>query len=297
MKFKILLILFVLLFLPLTARAADTEKEQLARQILQRIEIIQQEIQLIRSLMANFNRAEQEDKITSPAYLAVDLSNNSVLLQNNPDTPYPIASITKLMSAVIAAEEIELNRKIVLTERMLEPYGHSPSLYLGLSVSAENLLKASLIQSTNDAAEALSYFLGKEHFVALMNKKAAELGMTSTVFYDAHGLSPANRSSARDLTKLLSYVYKEHRELLTISRDNNFWLPDKTGRELKFRNLNNFYPFASFLGGKTGYLPQAKQTFASIFEVEEKTIAVVLLYSENRQADVFAILKKLSQNK
>ena len=124
---------------------------------------------------------------------------------------------------------------------MLKPQGYSPSLYLGLSVSAENLLKAILIQSTNDAAEALSYFIGKEEFLALMNQKAKELNMINTVFYDPHGLNPANRSTAQDLIKLLTYIYKNHPEILDISRNNNFWLPDSTGKLLKFRNLNAFY--------------------------------------------------------
>ena len=176
---------------------------------------------------------------------------------------------------------------------MLEPLGHSLTLFLGLNISAENLLKASLIQSTNDACEALAYFLGKEKFLDLMNQKAKELGMKNTVFSDVHGLSPTNRSTAADLAKLISYIYKEHPEILHLTRDNNFWLPDSTGRLLKFQNVNNFYPLPEFIGGKTGYLPQAKQTLASIFLVNKKPIAIILLYSDNRQADIFTILNRL----
>jgi len=291
MKYKVFFISFLLFFLPFTAKAAETQQQQ----IIQQIEIIKQELKLLRSLLLNLQAANQGAEITARSFLAKNLENNSVLLQKNSEKPYPIASITKLMSAVVAAEKIDLSRKIILTEQMLKPYGHSPSLYLDLSVSAENLLKASLIQSTNDAAEALSYFIGKENFIALMNKKAEEIGMTNTVFYDSHGLSPANRSTARDLAKLLAYAHNNHPELLTITRDNDFWLPDKTGRQLKFRNMNNFYPFANFIGGKSGYLPQAKQTFASIFRIKDAPVAVIILYSDNHQADIFAILKKAQQ--
>jgi len=59
--------------------------------------------------------------------------------------------------------------------------------------------------------------------------------------------------------------------------------------------VNNFYPLAEFIGGKTGYLPQAKQTLASIFDVNGKQIAIVLLYSSNRQADVFSIIKQIKK--
>ena len=289
MKCKVFFISFLLFFLPFTAKAAETQQQQIS----QRIEIIKQELRLLRSLLLNLQAANQGAGITARSFLAKNLENNSVLLQKNSEKPRPVASITKLMTAVIAIEEIDLNRKVILTEQMLKPYGHSPSLYLGLSVSAENLLKASMIQSVNDAAEALSYFLGKEKFISLMNQKARELKMMNTVFHDSHGLNPANVSTARDLAKLLAYVYKNHPEILAISRDNDFWLPDKTGRQLKFRNINNFYPLSEFLGGKTGYLPQAKETFAAIFKVKNEPVIIVLLYSDNHQADIFAILKNL----
>jgi len=126
-----------------------------------------------------------------------------------------------------------------------------------------------------------------------MNQKAKELAMTNTVFYDVHGLNSTNLSTAQDLAKLLLYIYKNHPEILSITRNNNFWLPDSTGRLLKFQNVNNFYYFSSFVGGKTGYLLEAKQTLASIFNVNKEPIAIIVLYSSNRQADAFTILRKL----
>lgn len=294
MKVKIFFLSLLLLFLfsPITAKGARVSREQ----ILQKVEIIQQEMKLLQSLLSNMQTANQGGKITAHSYLAVNLSKNSILLKQNINRRYPIASITKLMTAVIAFEELDLNQKITLTKEMLGPDGYSPSLYLGLSVSAEDLVKASLIQSTNDAAEALSYFMEKDKFVALMNQKAKELKMTNTVFYDSHGLSPDNQSTVQDLTKLLIYIYKNHPEILEISRNNNFWLPDPIGRLLKFRNLNSFYPLSNFVGGKIGYLFEARQTFASIFNIGGDNLAIVLLYSDNHRADIFAILKSLKQS-
>jgi len=290
------LLLFLLLFVcsPLVSNIAEaanqTEKESSIQQLAQRIEILKHEILLLRSLLVN---RHSQKGISAQSYLAVNLSDNSVLAQKNQNQPYAIASITKLMTALIALENIDTKQKITLDEEMLKPLGSSPSLYSGLKVSAENLLKASLIQSANDAAEALTYFLGKEKFLNLMNKKAKELGMTNTVFYDAHGLNPKNLSTASDLANLLAYIYKNHPEILNITKDNDFWLPDKTGRLLKFQNVNNFYPLSDFIGGKTGYLPEAKQTLASVFNVNGKPVAIIVLSSNNRQADVFAILRNL----
>jgi D-alanyl-D-alanine carboxypeptidase len=126
-----------------------------------------------------------------------------------------------------------------------------------------------------------------------MNQKAKELGMINTVFYDVHGLSPLNRSTPLDLVKLLAYIHKNHSEIFEITKNNNFWLPDKKGNLLKFQNVNNFYPLSSFLGGKTGYLPEAKQTMAGVFNIKGNPVAIVVLNSKNRQADVFSILRQL----
>ena len=288
---KFSLFLFVILtFFFIAPKPVETLAQTEKALLLQQIEILQQEVQLLQSLLFNM-RLQQE--VNAASYIAVNLSDNSIILSKNANQPYPIASVTKLMSAVIALEHIEKNRTIQLTEKMLEPLGHSPSLFLGLNISAENLLKAMLIQSTNDASEALAYFLGKEKFLNLMNQKAKELGMENTVFSDTNGLSPANRSTAADLAKLVAHIHQQHPEILQITRDNNFWLPDSTARLLKFQNVNNFYPLPEFIGGKTGYLPQAKQTLASVFRVQESPIAIILLYSDNRQADVFTILNQL----
>jgi len=290
MKSKILLLLILIFIsLPLTSRA--TEQSTMAK-LIQQIEIIKFEISLFKSLIANL---QLNQAISAKSYLAVDLSNNSILLEKNKNQMHVPASVTKLMTAVISLENTDNSQTITLTEKMLEPEGQSPSLFSGLNISRENLLKASLIQSANDASEALSYSTGKDKFIGLMNDKAKELNMTNTGFYDVNGLNPANKTTAADLVKLLGYIQKNHTEILKMTKENDFWLPDKSGNLLKFQNVNNFYPLPEFIGGKTGYLPEAKQTLASIFNVNGKQIAIVLLYSSNRQADAFSIIKQLKK--
>ncbi len=294
MKKTLFLLFFVSIFLVVIPKSASAQTPEWDIPLFQRIEILKQEVRLLQSLVLNMR---PQPGINAPSYLAIDLSNDSILLEKDANQSYSMASVTKLMSAIVAVENIEKNQTIVLTEKMLEPLGGSPSLFLGLRISVENLVKASLVQSTNDASEALAYFLGKEKFIALMNEKAKSIGMKNTVFYDVHGLSPANRSTATDLAKLLSYVHEQHPEILEITKNNNFWLPNSSGKLLKFQNVNNFYPLRDFVGGKTGYLPQAKQTLASVFSVNGKDVAITLLYSGNRQADVFTILNQLKQIK
>ncbi|MDO8486472.1 MAG: serine hydrolase [Candidatus Staskawiczbacteria bacterium] len=294
MKHKIFLILFtVLLFLfhgtKITHAADQMDNIELNNQI----QLLTEKIKYLQSLIANL---KLQKEVSAESYLVMDISNNSVILQKDINQAYPIASVTKLMNAVITAENMDNNQSITLTEEMLKPLGYSPSLFLNLSVTVKNLLKASLIQSTNDAAESLSYFIGNKKFLDLMNQKVKELDMQNTHFYDVHGLNPNNHSTATDLAKLLAYINKNHPELWGITKDNDFWLPDPTGKLLKFKNVNNFYELPEFIGGKTGYLPEAKQSLASVFDLNGKPVAIILLRSKNRQTDVIKIINWIKSN-
>ena len=287
--FNILLLVFLFSGVKMVEASVQTERDRL----IQQIQILQKEIQRVKALISKF---KLEKEITAESYLAVNLSDNSVVFKKNIDQLYPIASITKLMGAVVAFENIDTNQTITLTEKMLEPLGYSPSLFLGLNVSAKNLLRAGLIQSTNDAVESLTYFLEEGEFLALMNQKAKELDMVNTFFYDSHGLNPSNRSTAPDIARLLTYIYENHPEILNITKDDNFWLSNQAGKLLKFKNVNNFYQIPEFIGGKSGYLPKAKQTMASLFNLNEEPIAIILLYSKNRRTDILKILNWFKNN-
>ncbi|MSU60478.1 MAG: D-alanyl-D-alanine carboxypeptidase [Candidatus Staskawiczbacteria bacterium] len=292
-----LLATLVILIAPFGVRAVEFQG---VIGLQQRINAIKEQIGQLKLFLADLVVSEsqineraliaQGQGILAESYLVVDISDNSILLQKNASQIYPIASITKLMNAVITVENVDLEKSILLKEAMLKPQGTSLPLYLNLNISAKNLLKASLIQSSNDAAESLTYFLGNEKFIGLMNKKAKDLGMESTAFYDAHGVDPLNRSTATDIVKLISYIQKKHPEIFSITKDNDFWLADKTGKALKFQNLNQFYFFPEFIGGKVGYLVESKQTFASLFNIDGKTVAIVLLYSKNRRVDTLNIM-------
>lgn len=238
-----------------------------------------------------------DDRITAESYLAVDLTDGEyILLKKNSSIAYPIASITKLMSAVIAAENIDRNQIIELTNPMLHTYGYSPSLFPGARLTSMDLMKVSLIQSTNDAAESLTYFMSTGVFVDRMNAKARQIGMDSSIFVDAHGLSPENLSTVGDIAKLLDYINIEHPEIMEITGEQNFQLPNPYGKLLTFRNLNTFHDIPGFIGGKTGYLPESKQTYATLLEIGDRTIAVVIFRSDGRKDDLETIYGWLKDN-
>lgn len=289
-KIKKIIYIAMLVFLAAAPDSAGAYDWPGGAALAQKIQAVKEEIANARELLFN---SRSKTKISAAAYAAVDLSTGAVLLRKNPDQAYSIASITKLMTAVIARENIDTGKTITLTRKMLASEGKSPSIYAGLNISIENLLQASLTQSVNDAAESLAYSYGKDRFLNLMNQKAKELKMTKTVYCDVHGLAKKNRSTATDLVKLLSYTRKNHPDVLAITKQNNFWMPDQKGVLLKFKNMNDFYDTPGFVGGKTGYLPEAKQTFAAIFNIKNKPTAIVILHSDNYQADTFKILNQL----
>lgn len=263
-----------------------TEKEEK----LQKIEILKQEVAVYRSLLYNLNKNKE---VLAPSYLIFNINTGDVIKSKNTDSIYSVASVTKLMTAVVAIEEIKnIDSEITVTNEMTKPYGYSPAIFSGKVITARDLLNATLIQSTNDAAEALSFFLEKNNFISLMNKKASEIGMKNTFYQDVHGLSPNNKSTANDLKKLLIYISENHPEILEITKRNDFWLSGSDGKLLKFRNMNNFYPLPYFIGGKTGYIPEAKQTFVGSFNINNQPLGVIILFSDNRQADLFSALRR-----
>lgn len=271
----------------------------------QQIKELQERLVRLKALIADIILGRH---IMAESYLVMDITNSTIISQKNITQSHSIASITKLMNAVVAVENLDQDKSIILDEAMLKPAGYSPSLFLKLAVTVKHLLKASLIQSTNDAAQALSIAVGSatadggvpqdavKKFVALMNYKARQLGMDDTHFYDAHGLDLKNRSTVFDIAKLLAYIHQNHPDILEITKDDDFWLPDPTGKLLKFKNLNLFSGLPEFIGGKTGYLPEAKQSLAGLFDINGRTVAIILLKTSHQRADALTLIDWVKNN-
>lgn len=148
--------------------------------------------------------------INARSSIAVDLKSGVVLYEKNSNKRLPIASITKLMTALIILEENQLDETVTISHNANITGGSTMHLRSGETISLENVLKGTLINSANDGAIALA-----EHnagnvadFVAKMNKRASELGLNNTHFTNPTGLDhPDNYSSAADIAKLANYLY------------------------------------------------------------------------------------------
>ena len=244
---------------------------------------------------------EIKEKIGPLSYLVYDIQEEKNLLKKNGNHSYPIASITKVMSAVVALENIDIDQKITLSSEMLLPNSwqrQSPAIYAGTTLTAGDLMKAGLIQSTNNAVHSLTHFLDEGEFLKKMNETAKTLGMKDTQFFDAHGISSLNRSTAPDILKLMTYVFENHPEILEITKEENFQLPGKCPEHnwiCTFKNLNLFHEVEGFVGGKTGFTNAAGNTFAGVFDFEGRKYSIVLLNTKSRTSDTQKISEWLSR--
>lgn len=231
------------------------------------------------------NKNYQALTLYSNQAIVVDQANGRVLYSKNPDIQKPIASITKLMTAIVALDaKLPLDEKIQITTDDIDTLRNSRSrLKVGPLHTRRELLHLALMSSENRAASALArnYPGGKRAFIAAMNKKAKAIGMINTRFKDSTGLDSGNVSTARDLVKLVqaSFKYSLIRQLSTSS---SYDLKQKT--VLKYRNSNPLFRDKNWQIGlsKTGYIKPSGHCLVMQTQVQQKPIIIVLLDAAQR---------------
>lgn len=227
--------------------------------------------------------------------LVRQLNSNIVPFERGAENRWPIASITKLMTAVVASEQEELlAKRITFVEDMTKAEGGAGGFKAGEVMSGADILKGMLLISSNDAAEALAQTYGRDVFVRAMNDKADELRMLDTNFVDPSGLSPRNQSTVSDLYKLMSYLYNTHPELLRITRTRKASITElQTKRKRTIININEFAGQAGFIGGKTGYITEAEGNgnLVTLFTNNNQPFVFVVLGSPDRFGETRTLLK------
>jgi D-alanyl-D-alanine carboxypeptidase len=216
--------------------------------------------------------------VGASAELIADLMTGRVYLSVNADGRWPLASVSKLMTAAVAEDVLSQNQYITITASMLAADPTQQILHLGDTYTVADLLHILLLPSNNVAAEALAQFYGRPQFLAAMNAKAQAWGMTSTYYDDPSGLSAANQSSATDLLKLAQHIYADYPEILAITRTPQVTARNlSTGQDVIIKSINQFAGDADFVGGKTGYTDQADGNLLSIFQYDGRPVFVVVL--------------------
>ena len=222
-----------------------------------------------------------------------------MMIGRRPDDVRSIGSVTKLMTAIVFLEaKPELTKEVTLTP---DDYVGGGRLYLNYFDETElaDVFTTAIVGSDNTATESLVRFSGmeKEAFVAKMNEKARELGMTSTTFVDPTGIRSENTSTARDMIKLLrtAETYDVLQEAMTTATAT---IVQGSGAVITVDNTNQLLasylaepPFA-ITAGKTGYLPQAGYVLTSAVEKDGHKVYVAVLGAEtktDRETDVKAL--------
>jgi D-alanyl-D-alanine endopeptidase (penicillin-binding protein 7) len=235
------------------------------------------------SLQATAKTAASGPKLRSSSVLVVDQDNSSVIYSRNPDVASPIASITKLMTALVVLDAKQpLDEPIQITEADRDyPKGAFSRLTVGTTLTRGDLLHVALMASENRAAHALgnNYPGGMTSMVAAMNAKARALGMTSAHFVDPTGLSSQNVASPEDLSKLVIAASK-NRTIREFSTDKSYAV--KVHRRLvEYRNTDNLVanPAWNIIVQKTGYIAEAGKCLVMSAVIEGRSVVIVLLDS------------------
>ena len=239
---------------------------------------------------------DQKPLVSAEAYMVGDLNTGEIILAKNKDKKFPIASVSKLMTAAVSKEIQNEEELVSIPKKALQAEGANGNLILNEKVKAGDLLYPLLLESSNDAAEAIAIHSDRQTFMAKMNAKAEELGLASTSFEDPSGLSPNNQSSTFDLFMLARYIREKNPELFQLTTNKSY----KNKNHVWFSN-NQFLRKDGYLGGKSGYIDESRQTVVSLFslplgETEAREVAITLLRSNDRAKDVENILKYLKQN-
>ncbi len=226
--------------------------------------------------------------IKSGLALVIDQDSGEVLYSKNTDEVVPIASITKLMTAIVIIDSgVPLLETITVDKRDIDRYkGSRSKLRVGTKLMRAEALKLALMASENRAAAALArtYPGGKDAFVDAMNAKAFELGMLNSRFVDSTGLRPENVSTAHDLALLVAaaHSYPMIRDYTTAS---SFAVesPGRRGRTtvLRFVNSNRLVRSSRWEIGlsKTGYISEAGRCLVMQSRIAGRPLIIVLLDS------------------
>jgi D-alanyl-D-alanine carboxypeptidase len=233
-----------------------------------------------------------DPEVKAEAALVYSLDDNLAFYSYRTYKQWPIASITKLLTAAVSLDAFGPNAKVAISDKAITTEGTSGDLKSGEVYPLRDLVKILLLSSSNDAAVAIEEFAGgRTKFIPDLNKRAEALGMSQTSIEEPSGLSPKNVSSATDLLALTRFVVEREPEILSWTRLENLLVqPLNSSDSRVVQNINPLILESDFLGGKTGTTPEARQNLVAVFSFERRRVAVVILGSPDRLGETRKLL-------
>lgn len=247
----------------------------------------------------NFSYTEIKPTIQAESFLYADLNNNFVFLKKNESQILPAGFATKLMTALVATEYINIEKTTKVSEESIVPTS-VPRLSADMKINIYQLLFPLLRESSNEAGEAVANAYGRNLFIKHMNEKAKAIGMTNTTFVDPTGVSPENVSTAEDMFMLAKYIYNNRSFIFNITSGK---VRTNTYGESIFSNLGNSNSLSGekfFFGGIGDEKNTDKQSNLSVLEIKIGTttrpVFFASLLSNDARGDIINGLEYLQKN-
>ena len=213
-------------------------------------------------------------------YVLMDQTTGRVLSSKNANSPRLIASITKIMTCLLAIESNKLDEVITVDESIKKAYGSGIYIEVGEEMTLRDMLYGLMLRSGNDAAVMIASYLAgtEEDFAVLMNNKAKEIGMKNTVFTNSSGLdndTTGNYSTAYDMALLTRYAmqYDEYQKIVGTKKH----IVKTNYKTYSWTNKNKLLKYNFITGGKTGYTEKAKRTLVSTATIDDMNLIVVTI--------------------
>lgn len=228
--------------------------------------------------------------VLSDAAIVVDFDSSQIIYQKNMDTKLPPASIAKIVTAIVASENLKKDQLITVSQKAADMEPNKMGIKANEKIKVEDLLYGLMMLSANDAAEALAFGIngGRDKFLEKMNDKAKELGLKNSHFSNPSGLDEQNMySSAFDLATFTKYALVNYPEILTYMGTKDY--------EIQFTDHNDgysLYHLSSMLGEypgldgvKTGYTEEAGHTFLGTAKRDNHRLIVIFFNSQSANED------------
>lgn len=230
-------------------------------------------------------------ELAARAYILVETS-KGIRLAKNEFMYLPIASVAKLMTALVFKENFPNDSLLTVSEENLKLNGGAPGLEEGDSFTKDEALAILLVTSNNGVAQAMADAVGEKDFLRLMQARASSIGMTQTFFADASGLSDLTRSTPRDLAVMLEYLSTAAPEILVVTRPPTLTLFAKSEKRYELKNTDELLgTVQGIVGGKTGYTDAAGGCLVTVFEWRGRTFYAVVLGSPDRFEDMRKLIE------
>lgn len=245
--------------------------------------------------LATKKSSQKELDLTAHAAISYDMTTNTMLYAKNIDQRLPIASLTKIMTAVIAFENLDLHEEITVSKSAAEIGEDSMGLATGEKLKLEDLLYGLVLKSGNDAAETIAQGskFKRNDYIHLMNKKAEDLGLSNTRFTNPTGLQGDGEqySTAKELLVLTRYALQKE-EFAKIAATYEYDIP--TSAEHKaytlYNETNLLTTYPGVKGIKTGFTDEAGMCLVTYLDYQGHKIIAVLLNSTNRRQEMKDLL-------